>query len=693
MKYIEILIVSIIAVLGFVMSMFFEMHTISYEITVFFTLTMLVILSSIISVSSRAFILFRSFDNIYFSASYGLILLLVMTIITRQISYNTYNAYYFNLIKYIEIIIMFFGVFVLQEKIKNKKIAIGIVLISVVNLVYFFFIMKIHHVNYLAIILYMELLYIYWKIDDKVIKRFWMAAISYKIVSELFMIVSKNNKLDDIYIVAYIFYLYSLIKLILYFNHTLNKGYFKQMFLKEKKFNKLIGIMSDGIIVTSGYFIKKINKSGLDILGYNNKREIVGKNIFSAFEGVKKEDIDNAVKSYPKESRIEFKKYNEKDRKIKTSAFRIAGEYMEENIVVFKKDYFLENGLTKLNNSLKVISFIYEENYGFKYISRAVKEVIDIIPELLNKNSDMFIDSVIEKDRDKYLELITKGGKDEIKVKNSFGKIVHFLVNSSKINIEEKEVVYGIMIDITEYKEKEEILEKKNYELEERNAKKEMGMSIVSHEIRTPITAIIGFVENILINKDAVAPDLIKMIYKIYGNSIRLKELVNNFLDYNKLNAGKMELVKENIELYTIVEEVITNNEMLMEIKGIKCENLLKTGIYVYVDATMIYQVINNIVSNAIKYNKENGEIKAEAEINGNIVILKISDTGVGIKPENIDSVFKEYERVKGVKEKGTGLGMPISKRFIELNGGSIWITSEYGKGSCFYISIPISSF
>ena len=121
MKYIEILVVSIIPVLGFVMSIFFEMHTISYEITVFFTLTMLVILSSIISVSSRAFILFRSFGNIYFSTSYGLILLLVMTIITRQISYNTYNAYYFNLIKYIEIIIMFFGVFVLQEKIKNKS--------------------------------------------------------------------------------------------------------------------------------------------------------------------------------------------------------------------------------------------------------------------------------------------------------------------------------------------------------------------------------------------------------------------------------------------------------------------------------------------------------------------------------------------------------------------------------------------
>ena len=134
-----------------------------------------------------------------------------------------------------------------------------------------------------------------------------------------------------------------------------------------------------------------------------------------------------------------------------------------------------------------------------------------------------------EKEREKYLTTISKGGKSEIQLKSYSGKQLNFLLNSSLVTIDDKEVCYGVMIDITEFKERELKLEKKNFELEERNAKKEMGMSIVSHEIRTPITAIIGFVENILINKENTDPDLIRMIQKVYGNSMRLKELVNNF--------------------------------------------------------------------------------------------------------------------------------------------------------------------
>ena len=218
-------------------------------------------------------------------------------------------------------------------------------------------------------------------------------------------------------------------------------------------------------------------------------------------------------------------------------------------------------------------------------------------------------------------------------------------------------------------------------------------MSIVSHEIRTPITAIIGFIENIMINKENVDAGLMKMIHKVYSNSIRLKELVNNFLDYNKLNAGKMEVTKENIDLKGLLDEVCTNNEMLMELKGITYENNLKSGVYIHADPGMMYQVANNLISNAIKYNKENGKITVEADYTPEKVILKISDTGAGIKPENVDLVFREYERVKGVKEKGTGLGMPISKRLVEINGGKIWLTSEYGTGTTFYISLNLSSF
>ena len=306
----------------------------------------------------------------------------------------------------------------------------------------------------------------------------------------------------------------------------------------------------------------------------------------------------------------------------------------------------------------------------------------------------MLSDIINDVSRDNYTEYVKKGeGKTEIKVKTREGKQIWFIVSSTKIVMEDKSLIYGIMTDITELKLKEEELEKKNRDLEDRNIRKEMGMSIVSHEIRTPITAIIGFIENIMINRNNVEPDLLKMIHKVYSNSIRLKELVNNFLDFNKLNAGKMEVTKENIEIKGLIDEVCTNNEMLMELKGVSYENNLKNGVYIHADSGMMYQVVNNLISNAIKYNKENGKIVIEADYTPEKVILKITDTGAGIKSENVELVFREYERVKGVKEKGTGLGMPISKRLVEINGGKIWLTSEYGTGTTFYISLNLSSF
>ena len=107
----------------------------------------------------------------------------------------------------------------------------------------------------------------------------------------------------------------------------------------------------------------------------------------------------------------------------------------------------------------------------------------------------------------------------------------------------------------------DKMIEAVKRDLEEKNSKKEMTMSIVSHEIRTPITAIIGFLENIIINNRTIDKTIDNMIKKAYSNSIRLKELVNNLLDLNKLNAGKMEIYKEANDLKALVDEVLLNNE------------------------------------------------------------------------------------------------------------------------------------
>ncbi len=100
----------------------------------------------------------------------------------------------------------------------------------------------------------------------------------------------------------------------------------------------------------------------------------------------------------------------------------------------------------------------------------------------------------------------------------------------------------------------------------------------------------------------------------------------------------------------------------------------------------MMHQILNNIISNGIKYNSKKGKLIFDYEKNEEYVILKISDTGFGIKASDEEKIFKEYERIKGMKEKGTGLGLPLTKKLVELNKGKIWFSSEVGKGTTFYI-------
>jgi len=176
------------------------------------------------------------------------------------------------------------------------------------------------------------------------------------------------------------------------------------------------------------------------------------------------------------------------------------------------------------------------------------------------------------------------------------------------------------------------------------------------------------------------------MIKKAYSNSIRLKELVNNLLDLNKLNAGKLEIYKEANDIKALVDEVLLNNETLLEIKNIKFKSEISEKIDILCDSSMLYQIINNVVSNSIKYNKENGTLNINAVDDGKTIVVNIADTGIGIPDENKERVFLEYERVRGSKEKGTGLGLPLAKKLMELNDSEIWFDSEVDKGTTFHL-------
>ena len=158
MRYIEYITLVLLIIAGVVLDIFMNLSSVNYEITVIFALLAIIITSFIVALSFRAFTLFKTFDNVYFTVSYLIILGMMVLSLSKQISFNTYNFYHFNFIKCAEIIVLFFGVYLLREKNKVKKTTIDIAIILVLNMGYFFLVItKLHHVNYLLILLYAEL--------------------------------------------------------------------------------------------------------------------------------------------------------------------------------------------------------------------------------------------------------------------------------------------------------------------------------------------------------------------------------------------------------------------------------------------------------------------------------------------------------------------------------------------------------
>jgi PAS domain S-box-containing protein len=237
-----------------------------------------------------------------------------------------------------------------------------------------------------------------------------------------------------------------------------------------------------------------------------------------------------------------------------------------------------------------------------------------------------------------------------------------------------------IMSDITKEKE----IDKMKSEL----------ISNVSHELRTPLSTI---QEGIALVFDGALGPIQEgqkdMLARVKTNIDRLARLINDLLDMSKLEAGRLELHKSSVNISAITEEVLSSFGNQVKNKKIQIKNLIKKDIaHLYLDPDRISQVLTNLIANSIKFTPANGCITLEVQDEEREVKISVSDTGIGIARENIAGLFdrfSQFDRVYGPGERGTGLGLPISKEIVEMHGGSIWVESEAGKGSTFTFSLP----
>ena len=251
-------------------------------------------------------------------------------------------------------------------------------------------------------------------------------------------------------------------------------------------------------------------------------------------------------------------------------------------------------------------------------------------------------------------------------------------------------------------------LQESYLQVKEVNRLKSEFVANISHELRTPLNAIIGFTKVILNEIDGPLSDMQREdLSAIYSSAQHLLALVNDILDLSKIEAGKMELHKEWVEVKELVYGVMATTLTLIGDKNIKLIERISQGLPpVYVDRTRIRQVILNLLSNAAKFT-ERGSIVLSVDrlvetvgIQGEscpelFVLFSVADTGIGIAPEDIPIVFEEFRQVDSSltrQVEGTGLGLPISKRLVEMHGGRLWVESRMGIGSRFCFTLPFSS-
>ncbi len=218
-------------------------------------------------------------------------------------------------------------------------------------------------------------------------------------------------------------------------------------------------------------------------------------------------------------------------------------------------------------------------------------------------------------------------------------------------------------------------------------------LASMSHELRTPLNSIIGFADVLLEGLDGDLNERMEEDVRLIRDSGRhLRELIGDILDMSKIEAGRMELRYEEIDMRQMANDVIATAAPLAETKNLQLYcNISDDVDIVEADRTRLRQVMWNIIGNAIKFT-EKGHVALNMQMQNNNLLVSIEDTGIGIKEENIHIVFEQFRQIDGNLNRsvgGTGLGMPITKKLIELHGGEIWIESAAGRGSTFWFTIP----
>ncbi|WP_321504452.1 ATP-binding protein [uncultured Methanoregula sp.] len=300
----------------------------------------------------------------------------------------------------------------------------------------------------------------------------------------------------------------------------------------------------------------------------------------------------------------------------------------------------------------------------------------------------------------------------EVDIRVSGKKIITAILQAVPIRYKNEPVVLVLMTDITDRKQAEQKileahagLEKKVLErtrelalakesAESADRLKSAFLATMSHELRTPLNSIIGF-SGILLQELAgpLNEEQQKQLGMVSDSAEHLLALINDVLDLSKIEAGELRIANEPFDLRPLIEKVVRTVRPMAEAKGLGLEIVIAPEVRaVRADSRRVEQVLLNLLSNAIKFT-EHGQIRIACAVQGDEARISVTDTGIGIKSEDLDKLFRPFTQVEtGLTRQyeGTGLGLAISKKLVTLMGGTIRVDSEPGIGSTFSFTVPV---
>lgn len=318
------------------------------------------------------------------------------------------------------------------------------------------------------------------------------------------------------------------------------------------------------------------------------------------------------------------------------------------------------------------------------------------VDELIGKNSNIFAKPELREDTSIIeLEEIPNWKRERINIRKDGVEFpVELISNLIRENDGTPIGRVTICTDITERKKSQQILIESEQKLREANAAKDKFFSIIAHDLNNPLNGLLLCSEALEEHSRNFYYDEEQRYYikTIKDMTERIKKLLQNLLEWSRAQTGKIKFNPETVELRHQIHNKIIFLSPLAKSKAIDLTTNVEDKIYVRADLNMLETILRNLVSNAIKFTPRNGSISISAVEKDDWVEISVSDTGIGIMPENIDKLFRidvHHTTVGTDQEKGTGLGLIICKEFVEKHGGEISVESQFGKGTTFTFTLP----